>query len=300
MLINIEDQSALLEITARCHKSCGGYCYKADSVSTDGPHVPIEVLDKRIDWLKKYTNAKSVTLLGGEPLLHPELDKVIEYLQRKDLVPGIITSAKVPSEMGNNLQLVKDLHRRGEIDVELSYHAGSNEVVFLELLQEFKANAPQRRKCLEQLVRVTDGDKLARRRLNNPTVWTTIALGSQFGEDPSKFVEMKRRILNSLGIDISTDSIDFEGEYILASSFFEIITTGIPQHFLPFSESESFEFTFGIKDKLFEYKITILGVTGVEPTSISANGKPLKVNRIIPTRGSVYEESVCPAIRRGR
>lgn len=296
MLIKIEDQSVLLEITAKCHKSCGGYCYKGDSVSPNGEHVPVKVLNQRIDWLRRHTNTNSVTLLGGEPLLHPELGEIIEYLQNKNLIPGIITSAKVSPDQEHNLQLIQDLHKRGEIDVELSYHTGSNKTIFLELLQQFKANAPERRKHLEQLVRSTDGDPLNRRRLNNPTIWTTVTLDSRYGENSSKFIEMQQEILAWLGINVLTNSIDFEGEKIPAEQYFETIATGISQHFLPFSESEGFEFTFGIKDKSFEYKITTIGATGVEPTYISLSGSQIKVNKITPARGSVDEESVCPAM----
>ncbi|MBT4174587.1 hypothetical protein HOC80_01730 [archaeon] len=295
-LIKIEDGSTLLEITDRCYGNCNNYCYKAGSVGPTSLHVPIEIVNQRINWIKDYTNANMVTLIGGEPLLHPQLGDIIESIQNKGLTPGIITSVKVPSKYQHNVQLMIYLHMQGKLDVEMSYHPESNETEFLELLQQFKASAPQRTKALEQLVKDTNGDPLARRRLNNPTIFTTMTLDQQFESDPYKFIEMQRQILASIGIDISTYTIEVEGQQIPALSYFEQIASKIPAHFLPFCESETFEWSFGVKDRPFEYEITCVGRTGVEPTHIFLDNKLIKVNKILASKGSPDEESICPAM----
>jgi organic radical activating enzyme len=284
--IQIEDRSALLEITDRCYNSCNNYCYKTSSVSPEGLHVPIEVVKQRIGWVKEYTNANSVTLLGGEPLLHPQLQEVIEYVQEQGYVPGIITSGKVPFEYQDNLQLVKDLHAQGEIDLELSYHSGSNETVFLHLLQYFKDSAGMRKKCLEQAVKEGNGDLvLARARLNSPTLHSTITLGN----NPIRFVEVQKNILASIGIDTSTYMIEVEGQQVPVLSYFEQVSAELPHHFLPFTQSESFEFTYQIKEGSFTYEITSLGITGIIP---ERNGTV----KIIPAKGTVDEGCVCPSM----
>src|SRR5579884_4547622 len=56
----------------RCNLSCA-YCNEYDDVSKP---VPLETVFQRIDRLAKL-GTNIVTISGGEPLLHPELDQVI-------------------------------------------------------------------------------------------------------------------------------------------------------------------------------------------------------------------------------
>ncbi len=56
----------------RCNLSCE-YCNEYDDFSKP---VPLETMKGRIDHLARLKTA-AVTLSGGEPLLHPELDDII-------------------------------------------------------------------------------------------------------------------------------------------------------------------------------------------------------------------------------
>ncbi len=56
----------------RCNLSCA-YCNEYDEVSKP---VPLSVMLERIDRLA-HLGTTIVTLSGGEPLLHPELDEII-------------------------------------------------------------------------------------------------------------------------------------------------------------------------------------------------------------------------------
>ncbi len=63
---------AQLVVTRRCNLSCG-YCNEYDDRSAP---LPVSTLRSRIDHLASL-GAFAITLTGGEPLLHPELDRVI-------------------------------------------------------------------------------------------------------------------------------------------------------------------------------------------------------------------------------
>ncbi len=65
---------AQLIVTRRCNLSCG-YCTEYDNFS---PPIPFEVLKARIDALHRL-KVINITLLGGEPLLHPRLADLVAY-----------------------------------------------------------------------------------------------------------------------------------------------------------------------------------------------------------------------------
>jgi MoaA/NifB/PqqE/SkfB family radical SAM enzyme len=68
---------AQLIVTRRCNLSCG-YCSEFDDFS---PPIPLEVLKERIDALHRL-RVINIALLGGEPLLHPQIGEVVEYAGR--------------------------------------------------------------------------------------------------------------------------------------------------------------------------------------------------------------------------
>ncbi|HVH09099.1 MAG TPA: radical SAM protein [Gemmatimonadales bacterium] len=69
---------AQLIVTRRCNLSCG-YCTEYDKVSGV---IPLDVLKQRIDALHRL-RVVNIALLGGEPLLHPELPEVVAYGDRR-------------------------------------------------------------------------------------------------------------------------------------------------------------------------------------------------------------------------
>jgi MoaA/NifB/PqqE/SkfB family radical SAM enzyme len=78
---------AHLIVTRRCNLSCG-YCNEYDRVSAP---VPVEVLRQRVDKLAEL-GASIITISGGEPLLHPELEEVIRHIRRRGIIAGLITN----------------------------------------------------------------------------------------------------------------------------------------------------------------------------------------------------------------
>ncbi|HSP55805.1 MAG TPA: radical SAM protein [Dehalococcoidia bacterium] len=74
MIFSNAPLDAQLIVTRRCNLSCG-YCNEYDNVSEP---VPVEDLKRRIDALHRL-GAANITLLGGEPLMHPDIAEIVVY-----------------------------------------------------------------------------------------------------------------------------------------------------------------------------------------------------------------------------
>ena len=71
----------------RCNLSCA-YCNEYDDYSKP---VPIQTMYERIDRLAQL-GTTIVTISGGEPLLHPDLDLVIGRVRQQGMIAGMITN----------------------------------------------------------------------------------------------------------------------------------------------------------------------------------------------------------------
>src|ERR1700739_3406824 len=71
----------------RCNLDCG-YCNEYDQVSKP---VPIEEMKRRLDYLAAM-GTSIITISGGEPLLHPELEEVIRHIRKHGMIAGMITN----------------------------------------------------------------------------------------------------------------------------------------------------------------------------------------------------------------
>jgi len=71
----------------RCNLACK-YCNEFDDFSKP---VPLELMFARVDKLADL-GTSVVTISGGEPLLHPELDAIISRIRLRDMVAGLITN----------------------------------------------------------------------------------------------------------------------------------------------------------------------------------------------------------------
>jgi MoaA/NifB/PqqE/SkfB family radical SAM enzyme len=70
-----------------CNLSCA-YCNEYDKVSKP---VPIDEMERRIDHLGRL-GTSIITISGGEPLTHPELDDVIRRMRKVGAMAGMITN----------------------------------------------------------------------------------------------------------------------------------------------------------------------------------------------------------------
>lgn len=71
----------------RCNLSCE-YCNEYDQVS---PPVPIETLKHRVDRLAAL-GVSIITMSGGEPMMHPELDELIRHIRGRGITASLITN----------------------------------------------------------------------------------------------------------------------------------------------------------------------------------------------------------------
>src|SRR5882672_7325531 len=71
----------------RCNLDCG-YCNEYDQVSKP---VPLEEMKRRLDYLAAM-GTSIITISGGEPLMHPELEEVIRHIRKRGMIAGMITN----------------------------------------------------------------------------------------------------------------------------------------------------------------------------------------------------------------
>jgi MoaA/NifB/PqqE/SkfB family radical SAM enzyme len=71
----------------RCNLACA-YCNEYDAVSQP---VPLEIMRRRVDKLADLGTAM-ITVSGGEPLMHPELDAMIGQMGERGMISSLITN----------------------------------------------------------------------------------------------------------------------------------------------------------------------------------------------------------------
>ncbi len=71
----------------RCNLACG-YCNEYDHTSSP---VPVEVIKSRIDKLASL-GTSIVTISGGEPMMHPQLDDIIHHIRLRGMIAGLISN----------------------------------------------------------------------------------------------------------------------------------------------------------------------------------------------------------------
>ena len=103
---------AQLIVTRRCNLSCG-YCTEYDKVSEC---IPLDVLQRRIDALHRL-RVVNIALLGGEPLMHPQLPEIVAYGDARAQV-SITTNGFLLTEA-----LIRRLNAAGLANLEVSVDA---------------------------------------------------------------------------------------------------------------------------------------------------------------------------------
>jgi MoaA/NifB/PqqE/SkfB family radical SAM enzyme len=71
----------------RCNLACG-YCNEYDKVSAP---VPLDEMKRRLDKLAEL-GTSVVTISGGEPLMHPDLDVIVRHIRDHGMLAGLISN----------------------------------------------------------------------------------------------------------------------------------------------------------------------------------------------------------------
>ncbi len=96
--------------TRRCNLACT-YCNEFDDFSQP---VPLEEMKKRLDILADM-GTSIITISGGEPLLHPELDEIIRHTRRRGMIAGMITNGFLLTQ-----KRIEELNRAGLEHLQIS------------------------------------------------------------------------------------------------------------------------------------------------------------------------------------
>jgi MoaA/NifB/PqqE/SkfB family radical SAM enzyme len=96
--------------TRRCNLACT-YCNEYDDFSKP---VPVEEMKKRLDILADM-GSSIITISGGEPLLHPELDEIIRHIRRRGMIAGMITNGFLLTR-----ERIEQLNRAGLEHLQIS------------------------------------------------------------------------------------------------------------------------------------------------------------------------------------
>jgi MoaA/NifB/PqqE/SkfB family radical SAM enzyme len=94
----------------RCNLACA-YCNEFDDHSKP---VSVEAMRQRLDRLADL-GTSITTISGGEPLLHPDLDRIIAHVRRRGMIAGLITNGYLLTA-----DRVKRLNRAGLDHLQIS------------------------------------------------------------------------------------------------------------------------------------------------------------------------------------
>jgi MoaA/NifB/PqqE/SkfB family radical SAM enzyme len=94
----------------RCNLSCT-YCNEFDNYSKA---IPTEEMFRRIDRLASF-GTTIITISGGEPLLHPDLEKIIHHIRSCGAIAGLITNGYLLS-----VERIRRLNRAGLDQLQIS------------------------------------------------------------------------------------------------------------------------------------------------------------------------------------
>ncbi len=131
---NNDNPISWLEITDICNIYCKG-CYRKKYAG----HRPLEELKGEVDFFKRVRNTDGISIAGGEPLIYPDIVKLVEYIANCGIKPVIISNTLALTE-----PLLRDLYNAGlsgitcHIDMiqqRPDFEPGSTEVDLLSLRQ---------------------------------------------------------------------------------------------------------------------------------------------------------------------
>jgi hypothetical protein len=119
---NNDNPISWLEVTDVCNIYCKG-CYRRNVSG----HRPLEELKKEVDFFKQVRNADGISIAGGEPLIYPQIVKLVEYIAGRGMKPVIISNS-----LALDHELLADLYQAGLVGI----------TCHIDMLQDRPENKP--------------------------------------------------------------------------------------------------------------------------------------------------------------
>ena len=127
-----------LEVTDKCNTYCRG-CYRINGMQG---HKSLEQIKEEIDILKKWRNCDNISIAGGEPLIHPDIIEILEYISGRGMKPLILTNG---IRLENDRQFMLELKQAGAIgftfhidsEQQRPHWKGKSELELFELRQHY-------------------------------------------------------------------------------------------------------------------------------------------------------------------
>ncbi len=100
---NNDNPISWLEITDVCNINCKG-CYRKN---LEG-HRDLETLKEEVRFFKRVRNTDGVSIAGGEPLVYPDIVKLVDFIASEGLKPVIVSNTYALTP-----ELARDLYNAG-------------------------------------------------------------------------------------------------------------------------------------------------------------------------------------------
>ena len=110
-----------IETNMTCNFRCRNcYNYNRNYIKT------LDQIKKEVDLGLKLRKADTITLIGGEPSLHPELPEIVEYISQKGIIVQMLTNGFKFLSDSEDIQL-KQLKKNGLVRILLHIDDGQKE-----------------------------------------------------------------------------------------------------------------------------------------------------------------------------
>lgn len=90
-----DNPNGWIEVTTYCNMACPK-CYRGcDRKDNIRKHKSLKEVKKEVFLLKKVRNCQTITLSGGEPLMHPKIVEIVDFIKKQGLNTAILTNGKL-------------------------------------------------------------------------------------------------------------------------------------------------------------------------------------------------------------
>jgi len=100
---------ANISLTSTCNRTCS-FCFARDALEAHGPlrgHMPLDRVERALAFLAR-SRVPEARLLGGEPTLHPDFDRIVERALELGLRLLVFSGGLIPERALRRLEAVPE------------------------------------------------------------------------------------------------------------------------------------------------------------------------------------------------